>query len=542
MTEFGGRLSSLLTNYDITFWLLLASALEQHAPTEIEQRACTAVSFRKVAVRPLNPMLAKTMASLNLVLVESKAADDDQDGDRLKARTARALYSKRFALAHEHLKAIDFPLEALTDLPTAQHSAEHSPNPTLASLSAPTARALGAVFAAIASYHKQPELRDTLHSFGSALGRYLYLWDALEDLASDSKKGSFNAINAACGGYLPEVQTMLRADLAALESGLNSLALGPEGKLCRQLTLTLRRKLETRFSPPVSTRPRHRLAQAGYLQKSSCCDGEVDCCSCGGCDVNCCDCNPCGPERGECCELNCCDLTSCCCFCSDRRSSSSGCCSGLDCGDSGTNHTPTRAPKPAPAPSQKRPSGPGLLEYLGFRRSGGRGRQDDDDHGLDAVRRCPACQIVMLNLTVGSSDIEECRNCGGFWLDDKEIDRIAKIAELPHNLLSRYPTELEAKKFAPGQRSCPVCPDAKLVNVPYLGVPVEMCRACHGFWLEHGALRRVIRAKHSPDRLSQAHQQKWRCPYCETVAQGGSDVCDGCGAPRPKSGFTGKLA
>lgn len=478
------------------------------------------------------------MASLNLVLVESKAADDQQDGDLLKARVARTLYSSRFALARQHLRETDFPLEALTDLPVAQSAAESDPNPTLASLSAPTATALGEVFAAIATHHRQPELSEPLRTLGAALGRYLYLWDALEDLASDTQKGTFNAINAACGGYLPQVRTHLQSDLSTLEAVLENLALGPEGKLCRQLTLTLRQKLESRFSAPVSTLPKHRLSEAGYLQKSSCCDGEVDCCSCGGCDVNCCDCNPCGPERGECCELNCCDAANCCCFCSDRRSSSTGggCCSGLDCCDSDTTRTP------APAQQRRRNPGPGLLEYLGLKRSGGRGRQDQDKHGLEDVRCCPACKIAMLRLSVGSSDIEECRNCGGFWLDDKEIDKIAKIPELPHNLLSRYPTELQPKTHAPGHRSCPVCPEAKLVNVPYLGVPVEMCRACHGFWLEHGALRRVIRAKHSPDRLSQAHQQKWRCPYCESVAQGGSDVCDGCGAPRPKSGFTGKLA
>ena len=540
MTEFGGRLSSLLTNYDITFWLLMASALEQRLPSEIEQRACTALPFRKVPVRPLSPALSKTMASLNLVLVESKATDDLQDGDRLKAGMARALYGQRFAKARHHLRAVGFPLETLTELPTAQLLAEQEPKPTLAALSAPTARALGEVFAAIATHHQQPELDKPLRAFGSTLGRFLYLWDALEDLPKDSKRKTFNAINAACGGYLHEVETSLRADLDRLESLLASLALGPEGKLCHQLTRTLRDKLKSKFSPPVLSPRPGRLAQAGYLRKSvCCCDGEIDCCDCGGCDVNCCDCNPCsGPEKGECCECNLCDLGNCCCFCSDHRNSSSGgCFSCFDCCYPGDICTPGREhPK---SRTQEPDCFDSLLICLPGRR---RERGSGDVNEVSTDRHCPACQIPMLGLTVGSSDIEECRNCGGFWLDDKEIDRIAKIAELPHNLLSRYPTEQQAKKHAPGDRTCPVCTEAKLVNVPYLGVPVEMCRTCHGFWLEHGTLRRVIRAKHSPDRLSHAHQQKWRCPYCETVAQGGSDVCDGCGAPRPKSGFTGKLA
>ena len=85
MTEFGGRVSSLLTNYDITFWLLLCSALDSGLPTAPQSLPCTAPPFRKVAVKPLSPRVAKTMASLNLLLVDSKVADDRQDGEKLKA-------------------------------------------------------------------------------------------------------------------------------------------------------------------------------------------------------------------------------------------------------------------------------------------------------------------------------------------------------------------------------------------------------------------------------------------------------------------------
>lgn len=148
----------------------------------------------------------------------------------------------------------------------------------------------------------------------------------------------------------------------------------------------------------------------------------------------------------------------------------------------------------------------------------------------------------MISLSVGEIKLEECRNCGGIWLDDTELDYLAQFAELPHNLLHRYPTEEWSKTNPRGHRTCPVCEgEPTLVHVPYLDVPVEMCRSCHGFWFEHGVLNRVIRAKRSPERLSKEHQQEWRCPYCENVAVAGSDTCSGCGAPRPKSGFTGKL-
>ena len=155
-------------------------------------------------------------------------------------------------------------------------------------------------------------------------------------------------------------------------------------------------------------------------------------------------------------------------------------------------------------------------------------------------RQCPACARSMIQLTVGETVLDECRNCGGFWCDDKEIDELAKLVRIPHNLVNRYPTKDASSKHLPGERSCPNCQDETLIGVPYLDVAVEMCRECHGFWIEHGVLQRVLNAKRSPRRLLKAHKKEWRCPYCETVSQGG-DICTGCGAPRPKSGFTGKL-
>ncbi len=545
MTDFGGRLSSLLTNYDITFWLLLASALEQRPPTQLEQRPCTALPFRKVAVRPLSPELARTMAALNLVLVESKASDDRQDGERLKAGLARALYGRRFQKAHLHLSEIGFPLETLLALPAAQAKVEKAQDPTLSSLTSPTAETLAEVFAAIASHHKLPELAPALRSFGSNLGTYLYLWDAVEDLTKDTKKGHFNAINAACGGYLKSAGELMSASLDELQKILDGWALGPEGRLCRQLLATLRQRCQAKLqSEPTSSLkgPRRRLAQAGFVHKSDC---EVGCCDCGCCDCNLCNCDPCGTDHNQCCEFNCCDLSECCCcVCSDTRRSSSPCCpcdccgsgSSGGCCDNNNSHTDHIVVHGSTHDNvRKNPPKRGLFRQLGkkmgFMMPG------------DSNRRCPSCNLSMVELSVGSTDLEECRNCGGVWLDDKEIDTLVKLAELPHNLLNRYPTEERSKVYPRGERPCPVCEGGPtLVNVPYLDVPVEMCRTCHGFWLEHGVLRRVIQAKRSPDRLSKAHQQEWRCPYCETVAKGGSDTCSGCGAPRPKSGFTGKLA
>ena len=546
MTEFGGRVSSLLTNYDITFWLLLCSALDSGIPVAPESRPCTALPFREVAVKPLNPELARTMASLNLLLVDSKVTDDHQDGEKLKAGVARTLFGKRFEKARAYLETTQFPLETVLELPERQSRAEAQDSPTVASLCAPTESTLGEIFAAIPRLQKKPDLEKPMRAFGETLGGYLYLWDALSDRESDRKKNRFNALEVTSVSSAA-LRDELETRLLRLRDLLNSFALGPEGKLCYSLLESLGRQLQEKLPRPrgsATPSPRNRLAKAGIVRaQSDCC--EIDCCECGSCcDCNLCDCSP--GDGEHCCEFNCCDGLSACICCLDgggghRRSCIFDDCTDIFCLESfccGENRRTTTYNYNYVADNQTKQTRPGLFQRL--RNFSSKPELKFDSGSKD--RMCPACNRLMMTLSVGEIEIEECRNCGGFWLDDQEIEVLARTARLPHNLLNRYPTGEHSMEHLPGERPCPVCDESVLVSVPYLGVPVEMCKQCHGFWLEHGVPRRVLKAKRSPRRLMKSHKKEWRCPYCEQVAAGGADVCGNCGAPRPKSGFTGKLA
>ena len=569
MTQFGGRVSSLLTNYDITFWLLLQSAFDSKPASEIERRPCTALPFQKVSVRPLSQEVAQVMAALNLTLVGAKVDDDVADGEVLKPMAAKALFGKNIKKARTYLESIDFPLEQLTGLPAAQALVERADVASIESLSEPTANSLGEVFAAIATIHKVPEAQGTLREFGRNLGTYLYLWDALTDLEADQKSGNFNAIVKVYEGDHKRrpIRDFLAARLRALREILDTLALGPEGKLCYQLLNSLQSKLSEKLPRPKNCSAqtvRPRLAKAGMVRTTDCCDCgaccEVDCCECGTCvDCNCCDCNPCDGPGEHCCSLNCCDCTGCCgtessCGCGDSGGSS-GCC-GMDiccccCCDSGGSRSRNSdccdsycLEDMCCVSSSKRTHSPGQAQgFFGRAKQSLTSAEINPTEQGNSSRKCPRCDLAMVSLQVGKTEIDECRDCGGMWLDDKEIDELAKMPRLPHNLLNRYPSQEASIKHLPGDRPCPKCLGAaKLVSVPYLDVPVEMCRSCHGFWIEHGVLRRVLKAKRSPRRHLKSHRQQWRCPYCEQIAEGGSDVCLNCGGPRPKSGFTGKLA
>lgn len=545
MTAFGGLRASLLTNYDITFWMLLLSAVSDGPTADPERRPCTALPWRGVPVRPLAPEAARALAALNLLLISSKVEDDACDSPGWKPKLARAAYGERFERALAELERQGFPLPAVTDLQRRQSQAEADPEPSLDSLAEPTATALAEVFAHIARILKKPELAEPLGGIGRALGGYLYLWDALVDLSEDQARGQFNAFARVCGGQLddPRVAIGLRRRLADLHLALTNLALGPEGKLCFSLHASLASRLTQALPKPRCLNPptpRARLAKAGmvHVKDGDCC--EIDCCECGSCcDCNLCDCNPCDSDK-HCCELNCCSCGDCCC---GNNTSSGGCCSsrpsdqvtccffdGFDVCCLERDYTTTTTTSG---------SRPGFWERM---RQSHRDRRLEVEVKQGTRRRCPACELPMVMLMVGGVEVDECRNCGGVWLDEHELDTLARLASLPGNLLHRYPTEENATRHRAGTRTCPACQaEEKLVVVPYLDVPVEMCKACSGFWFDHGALARVLRAKRSPKQLLKGHKTEWRCPYCEGVVPGGRDVCERCGAPRPSSGFTGKL-
>jgi hypothetical protein len=343
---FAGWDASLLTNYDVTLWSLVAAGLVPEAANQrAQRRPCTAVPFRRVEVQPLGVQLGATLASLTILLAWAKLEDHRHDGGALLGRLGQAWLGRRERKARSYLLRQGYPLASLLELPGRQLEVEQGcsgsgrmrPERDLLALSAPTEAAIGDAFGWIAVLGHRPALQPELRRLGQAIARYVYLWDALQDLPRDRRSGDFNALLALWGHRFPAppLRAGLEAALAVMREALTALGLERgRRKLCLDLVESLAGKVRQHpqlgraaATPAVS---RRRLDQAGFVHSSDCDCCDANCCDsgcdgCNLCEINCCDCQPgdacfeidcldCLDCWGCGCVPDCCDDVACCCL------------------------------------------------------------------------------------------------------------------------------------------------------------------------------------------------------------------------------------
>lgn len=398
----GGRYASLLTNYDLTFWLLVLSALEEaggRAPARTTG-ACTALPFHRVPLLELRPESRRLTSSLMLALAGAKAEDDRADGDRPWVRWAFWPLSGAWERANRQLASCNFPLRAIEHLGAHQRALESSPDVTLDQLSAPTGDMLAAVFGFLAPHTSQPQHQAALETLGEGLGTFLYLWDVWNDRERDRARGSFNAL-LRCRTSEPELARRLRGALRQANDALCRLPLGNTEPLLRRQLERLRAQLRLEGPDPGTCRRPRRAPTAGSERwrwgwwlgaaalagavpaarasvECDSCDCDCDCCSgcdsCGGegCSSEGCEgCSSCGCGGGEadaCCAgshahgccgeahgsgpscstaLDCCN----CCACSNEETEVVCCC----CDHSSTGDTPGGASRSPSLPKPEEP-------------------------------------------------------------------------------------------------------------------------------------------------------------------------------------------
>ena len=224
-----GQCSRMALSYDFAFLALLRITFDR-TPVEFEQKRCLAHPLTKRNTMKPNPSLAYC-AGAAAVLNYHKILDDLSDEKGVKKLRARLVYP---LMAHARKKALRSGLseldqrvaELLTKLSDVEHSDKNS-------VDAP-ADVFGELLAAIMSHGLDGMNARIASSLGHAVGKWIYIADALDDWQDDAKKERYNPFLRLYDGKLPtkedyeSIGMALKNELYEAEAAADLLAFDNE--------------------------------------------------------------------------------------------------------------------------------------------------------------------------------------------------------------------------------------------------------------------------------------------------------------------------
>lgn len=179
----GGTAARLTLTYDFTFMTLVRMALEGDKPKFVKKR-CIAHPLRHHA--ELAPSGASELcARASILLSYRKLSDDVQDekgARRAMARLARGLFRGSHKRAKRGAAALEKSIaEGLAALAALEREAPPS-------VDAP-AVLFGGVMADILAHGLEGDREKIARAVGMAVGKWVYILDAIDDLTRTSKRG-----------------------------------------------------------------------------------------------------------------------------------------------------------------------------------------------------------------------------------------------------------------------------------------------------------------------------------------------------------------
>lgn len=187
-----GQLPRLALNYDMTALALLLDGLSPDKAYRRKQ-ICLTHPHKKKPMIITNEALSYA-ASMNVALVYYKLLDDVQDDKDLKSKilaTALKPYKHKFPKEiNPILKVIETNLQKLYDLELSKDFS------SLDEMSDPFALIVANILKMYPYPLREdtPKLREDLYQLGYALGKWIYVIDALDDLKDDLEKDNFNPL------------------------------------------------------------------------------------------------------------------------------------------------------------------------------------------------------------------------------------------------------------------------------------------------------------------------------------------------------------
>ena len=187
-----GELPRLALNYDLT---TLAILLDGLSPTKTYRtyQPCITNPIKRKPMITSNDAL-RYAAQMNVSLTYYKLLDDrsdEKDLNSLLREQALKPYTKKLS---PQVRALNQLIATqLHDLATLEASGDFT---HLDAISHPSAMLVALIlkYYPHALHKDSPALREQLFNFGYALGQWIYLIDALDDLEKDFKKGRFNPL------------------------------------------------------------------------------------------------------------------------------------------------------------------------------------------------------------------------------------------------------------------------------------------------------------------------------------------------------------
>lgn len=181
LKENHGEVSRLSLNYDITFLIVILTALYK-LDSDITYERCIANPLKK-KMRIVNE-ITEYAASMNILLSYYKLEDNLYDDNGIKDKLAYELYKGKLKKAYEkYPQKAEYIKQQLGNL----RELEKQESKSIDKVSNTFGNLMGEIFV-----HKKDEYEQNLRNIGFNLGKYIYILDAYEDLEEDNKKGRYN--------------------------------------------------------------------------------------------------------------------------------------------------------------------------------------------------------------------------------------------------------------------------------------------------------------------------------------------------------------
>lgn len=187
-----GQLPRFTTNYDFAF---LSALLTDYAASDvvIEEHTCVLNPVKKKAVVQHSSLLARIVAA-NIMLAYQKADDGVIDKDGLKYRAVRRTLKKSFNRARDRYPQLWLAIKTAYK---AQRDVERNAVVGIDRAADPFASLMRELPELILGV----ETDDNLKSLCYNIGKFVYLADALDDIADDFKHKRYNPFLASYGGF-----------------------------------------------------------------------------------------------------------------------------------------------------------------------------------------------------------------------------------------------------------------------------------------------------------------------------------------------------